>query len=116
MLLDIYGRETHSDDNVHRAHERFPVGVNGHRSDLHHLPGQIVQFVCLNEGGEAFGVEAQLCRVGENLNAIHVTLDPQAVMVPVAGLALVDLQRNVCDSKSPKPLKTNRPKDSYSIW
>ncbi len=93
MLLNIYWCETHSDDNVHRAHVGFPVGLNGHRSDLHRLPGQIVQLVCLNEGGEAFGVEVQLCRVGENLDTTYVTFDLQAVMVPVAGLALVDLQR-----------------------
>lgn len=100
MPLNIYGCETHSDDNVHRGHVGFPIGVNGHCSDLHHLPGQIVRFVCLNEGGEAFGVEVQLRRVGENLNAVHVTFDLQAVTVPVVGLALMDLQRyNVLTSE-----------------
>lgn len=84
--------QTHSDDDVHRADVGFPVGVNGHRSDLHQLPGPIVPFVHLNEGGEAFGVEVQLCWVGENLDAAFMTFDLQGVRVAVAGLALVDLE------------------------
>ena len=86
--------ETHPDDDVHWAHEGFPVGVNGQHPDLHHLPRLIVQLVCLDEGGEAFGVELQLCWVGEDLDAAHVTFDLQDVRVPVAGLALLDLQGN----------------------
>lgn len=91
-LIYVFWRQTHVDDDVHRADEGFPVGVNGHRSDLHHLPGQIVQLVGLDEGGEAFGVKVQLRGVGENVDAPHVTFDLQAVRVPVAWLAVVDLQ------------------------
>lgn len=83
---------THSDDDVHWTHVGFPVGVNGQHSDLDRLAGQIVHFVRLNEGGQALGVEAQLGHVGENLDPAHLAYDLQAVRVPVAGLAFVDLQ------------------------
>lgn len=84
---------THSDDDVHWAHVGFPVRVNGQHSDLDLLPGLVVQFVRLNEGGETFWVEVQLRRVGEYLDVTRVAFDLQAVRTPVAGLALVDLQR-----------------------
>lgn len=60
MHVCIFRCETHFDDNIHWTNVGFPIGVNGHCSDLHQLPWEIVEFVCLNEGGVAFGVKLQL--------------------------------------------------------
>lgn len=83
---------THFDDNIHWAAVGFPVGVNGHCPDLHHLPGEIVQFVCLNEGGVAFVVKLQLRRVVKNLDVAQITPDLQNVGVPGDGCVLMDLK------------------------
>lgn len=88
----IYQCQTHFDDYIHWTEVGFPVGVNGHCPDLHHLPGEIVQFVCLNEDGVTFGVKLQLCRVVENLDFAHITSDLQNVGVPGDGCILMDLQ------------------------
>lgn len=80
---------THSDDDVQRAHVGFPIRVNGQHSDPDGLAGQVVQFVRLDEGGEALGFKVQLCLVGEHLNTTCMTFDLQA---PAAGLSLMDLQ------------------------
>lgn len=94
--LDSCGRcddcLTHFEDDVHWAHVGFPVPVNGQHPDLDLLPGQIVQLVRLNKGGQTLGAEVQLRPVGENLDAAHVTSDLQAVRAPGAGLAVLDLQ------------------------
>lgn len=60
----------------------LPAGANGHCPDLHRLPGPIVQFVCLDEGGVAFGVKPQLCGVVENVDVAHITSDLQDEGVP----------------------------------
>lgn len=63
--------------------------MNGHGSDLHHLPGQIVLLVRLNEGNVVFGVKGQLRYIGEDLDRAHITPDHQGV--GVGGLIAVYL-------------------------
>lgn len=88
---------THSDGDVHGAVVGFPIKAKGHHSDPDRLSWAVVGLVRLNEGVEAFGVEGQLCRVGENLNVIHVTFDMEEVRASVAGLILLDLRVRTLD-------------------
>lgn len=61
MKLDELLSQTYFDGDVHRAPVRFPIGVNGHSSDPHQLPRQVVPFVRLDEGEHALGLKVQKC-------------------------------------------------------
>lgn len=83
----------HADDDVHRAAVWLPVGVKGHDPDLDLLAGAIGGPVCLDEGGEALGVQVQLGLVGEHLSPAIVAVDLQYQRMPVGDVVHVDLQR-----------------------
>lgn len=83
----------HADDDVHRAAVWLPVGVEGHDPDLDLLAGPIGGPVCLDEGGEALGVQVQLGLVEEHLGRAIVAVDLQYQRMPVGDLVHVDLQR-----------------------
>lgn len=93
LFKDKIRSPAHADDDVHRAAVWLPVGVKGHDPDLDLLAGPIGGPVCLDEGGEALGVQVQLGLVEEHLGRAVVAVDLQYQRMPVGEVVHVDLQR-----------------------